>query len=111
MIGGSGMSGCTQFGFEYIKTEPGKLKIYYFELANSKEDNYENVLKCNILLIFFFLKKFLIPMLDGLYKNSLKSTGACGSMVNTWISKKYPLFAMFQTKKLFCFQKIKSNGR
>eukprot|EP00957_Ditylum_brightwellii_P127192 9698071-Ditylum_brightwellii.AAC.1 len=49
MIGGHGMHtiGTNQYGFAYIdSTTRGRLKIYYFEERNTKEDHYEDILNC-----------------------------------------------------------------
>ena len=46
MIGGSGMSGCGQFGFEYVDSTNGEMKIYYFELENENRSRSEEILNC-----------------------------------------------------------------
>ena len=48
MIGGHGMSGCTQFGFAYVKSG-GKgedVEVHYFEEWDGTNDKYEEIKAC-----------------------------------------------------------------
>ena len=47
MIGGSGMDGCSQYGFEYIDSDGESLEMYYFELENATgPSRAEEILTC-----------------------------------------------------------------
>ena len=47
MIGGSGMQGCGQFGFEYVDSTGGELQIYYFELERvNTTSRSDEILNC-----------------------------------------------------------------
>mmetsp|Transcript_23459 Transcript_23459/g.48741 ORF Transcript_23459/g.48741 Transcript_23459/m.48741 type:complete len:516 (-) Transcript_23459:47-1594(-) len=48
MIGGHGMSGCTQFGFAYVKSagKGEKVEVYYFEEWDGSTDKYEDIKAC-----------------------------------------------------------------
>mmetsp|Transcript_17275 Transcript_17275/g.60353 ORF Transcript_17275/g.60353 Transcript_17275/m.60353 type:complete len:232 (-) Transcript_17275:35-730(-) len=35
MVGASGMGGCSQYGFEYLDSSGGELRVVYFELENA----------------------------------------------------------------------------
>jgi len=61
MIGGAGMSGCTQFGFMYMKTEGDSLQIYYFDMARMRTQ----ITMC---------------------LNSLKSIDNCLQYAKTWLN-------------------------
>ena len=58
MIGASGMSGCSQYGFEYMDSSNGQLRIFYFELDNDKGlHRSDAVLSC--------IRQFGLPMAMG----------------------------------------------
>ena len=46
MIGGHGMSGCSQYGFAYVDADKDRLAIHYFEERTPGHDNYEAILSC-----------------------------------------------------------------
>ena len=47
MIGGSGMDGCGQFGFEYVDSTENQLKVFYFELEREgSPSRAEEILTC-----------------------------------------------------------------
>jgi hypothetical protein len=46
MIGGHGMSGCGQYGFGYVDSTGGKLRVWYFEERNASEDKYPLLRSC-----------------------------------------------------------------
>jgi len=46
MIGGHGMAGCSQYGFAYIESSGGQLRVYYFEERSATSDNYAAILAC-----------------------------------------------------------------
>jgi len=47
MIGGSGMSDCGQWGFEYLDSSDDRLRLYYFELeATGKASRADEVFEC-----------------------------------------------------------------
>lgn len=46
MIGGHGMDGCGQYGFNYVDSTGGTLKIYYFEERTETTDSYQEILDC-----------------------------------------------------------------
>eukprot|EP00747_Dinoflagellata_sp_TGD_P059013 gnl/TRDRNA2_/TRDRNA2_151375_c1_seq1.p1 gnl/TRDRNA2_/TRDRNA2_151375_c1~~gnl/TRDRNA2_/TRDRNA2_151375_c1_seq1.p1 ORF type:complete len:103 (-),score=9.90 gnl/TRDRNA2_/TRDRNA2_151375_c1_seq1:90-398(-) len=47
LIGASGMEGCSQYGFEYIESSEGRLRIFYFELDNEAGlHRTDEVLRC-----------------------------------------------------------------
>ena len=46
MIGGHGMRGCSQYGFGYLDSTGGKLRIWYFEERTVEKDNYPAIVEC-----------------------------------------------------------------
>lgn len=47
MMAGQGMDGCGNFGLPIVDSTNGRIRIWYYEIANLKgTDNYETLLKC-----------------------------------------------------------------
>ena len=47
MIGASGMDGCSQYGFEYVDSTGGQMRVWYFEMESAKgPSRSETVLSC-----------------------------------------------------------------
>ena len=46
MIGGHGMSGCSQYGFALVDSTGGRMRILYFEERSPSSDTFETILTC-----------------------------------------------------------------
>jgi len=46
MIGGHGMSGCSQYGFAVVDSTGGRLRLLYYEERSAGADAFEQILAC-----------------------------------------------------------------